>query len=68
MPYSTVFYLPPSVFNMQGRERRNLLRAYFSFLHALVHNDLAPVLCDANNWPLLDGAMGRLLQVCITDI
>lgn len=49
----------------EGRERRSLLRAYFSFLHALVHSELVAVLCDGNNAPLLDGALGRLLQGCV---
>mmetsp|Transcript_24876 Transcript_24876/g.73923 ORF Transcript_24876/g.73923 Transcript_24876/m.73923 type:complete len:1024 (+) Transcript_24876:116-3187(+) len=48
-----------------ARERHALLRGYFTFLHSLVHCDLAAVLCDANNLPLLDAALGRLLQGCV---
>lgn len=49
----------------EGRERRALLRAYFSFLHAIVTNDLTPVLSDGNNFPLLLRALTRLLQGCV---
>jgi exportin-T len=49
----------------EGRERRALLRSYFTFLHALVTTDLTPVLSDVNNFPRLDTALTRLLQGCV---
>lgn len=44
------------------REKGELQRGYYSFLHALAHNDLAPALLRAPPG-ILDAVLGALMQV-----
>eukprot|EP00316_Scyphosphaera_apsteinii_P000353 CAMPEP_0119324400 /NCGR_PEP_ID=MMETSP1333-20130426/63108_1 /TAXON_ID=418940 /ORGANISM="Scyphosphaera apsteinii, Strain RCC1455" /LENGTH=1057 /DNA_ID=CAMNT_0007332091 /DNA_START=141 /DNA_END=3314 /DNA_ORIENTATION=+ len=47
------------------RERRGLMRSYYSFLHSLVHNELIAVLADPLNAPHVGTSLRALLQGCV---
>jgi hypothetical protein len=49
------------------RERGELQRAYYAFLHSLVHNGLASVLLRAQPGSL-DAALGALMQGAATHV
>jgi len=47
------------------RERRGLLRSYYSFVHSIVHNDLIAVLSDQLNSPNVVSSLRVLQQGCL---
>ena len=53
--------------NVDLRERAELQRAYYAFMHALVHNKLSPVLLRAPPGTL-DAALGALMRGAATHV